>query len=328
MRPKQISVLIVFALAVCMLITLACQVKEPVRPNPSQQDNETIPSLAKSAINSGGLKEAVVSPFLGQLNKKLQMKAANLRIALAEWITTADQIGRTVYFKDIGNKQLESFWVPGDPNRDGRKNITWLVDKTELGTGLSNTDTYNAIDRAMTTWDNVKCSAIPLEEVPDYGLNWGYVQWLEGMGGVPGWYADITHAGWLPGAFFDHLEAGGSDYIIAVTFTFIWVSGGTPTDMDGNKKMDVAFREIYYNAKFPWGINTSWPIDVETIALHEVGHGLSQAHFGTAFRSPGNGELHFSPLAVMNAGYSGIQQALTASDLAGHCSIWATWPMK
>jgi hypothetical protein len=43
-------------------------------------------------------------------------------------------------------------------------------------------------------------------------------------------------------------------------------------------------------------------------------------------RTDKNGKFHFAPRAVMNAGYTSVQQHLTGSDLAGHCSIWAAWP--
>ena len=72
-----------------------------------------------------------------------------------------------------------------------------------------------------------------------------------------------------------------------------------------------------------WNIGSTY--DVETIALHEAGHGLSQAHFGTAFIDNGSGQLHFAPRAVMNAAYSGIQNSIDQTDNAGHCSIWANW---
>ena len=56
--------------------------------------------------------------------------------------------------------------------------------------------------------------------------------------------------------------------------------------------------------------------------------GLSQAHFGKLFRTDANGKLHFTPRAVMNAGYTGIQQQIGKTDNAGHCSNWANWPNK
>lgn len=94
--------------------------------------------------------------------------------------------------------------------------------------------------------------------------------------------------------------------------------------------------EIYYNNAFLW--STSAPewndeeFDVETIVLHEVGHGLSQAHFGKVFfdgygkKLPTLRHLHFAPRAVMNAVYWDTHRELLGSDVAGHCSIWATWP--
>ena len=85
-------------------------------------------------------------------------------------------------------------------------------------------------------------------------------------------------------------------------------------------------REIYYNSLFTWADDGVSNIDVETVALHEAGHGLSQAHFGKLIQTTSNGKFHFAPRAVMNAGYTGPQRALAGTDHAGHCSIWADWP--
>ena len=66
-------------------------------------------------------------------------------------------------------------------------------------------------------------------------------------------------------------------------------------------------------------------IDVESIALHEGGHGLSQAHFGTVFFDASKkysvDHLHFSPRAVMNAVYWDTQRELLGSDVGGFCGI-------
>ena len=122
----------------------------------------------------------------------------------------------------------------------------------------------------------------------------------------------------------------GSEFILGVTFTLIWVDEvtGIPTDMDNNGKLDVAFREIYYNNYFTWGIDTEpfGPIDVEAIVRHEVGHGLSQDHFGKLFGTFANGKLHFAPEAVMNALYLIPQHKLLGTDIGGHSSIWGSWP--
>jgi len=258
-----------------------------------------------------------------QANASLETNGADYRVEYAEYLTSGDsgEVGQTLLFKDRGNKQLDSHFVPGDPRRGGRTNISYIVDQAEGAVdGLSVAQTTAAIDRAMTTWDSVKCSTIPITKVPDIpGLDIGVVEFLSGLGGSPFIFADITHAGWLPAGLL-------SNNVIATTFTFIFISppSGQPTDIDNNKKFDVAFREILYNNFFTWRINGN--IDVETVALHESGHGLSQDHFGKAFITGSNGKLHFAPRALMNAAYSGIQQDIKGTDNGGHCSIWASWP--
>jgi len=275
--------------------------------------------------------EEEIRAIMAAMNEQLEAMGENVRIAAVEYYTAWEKVGQTVYF-DARTLRMGSDWVPFDPWRYGTREIFWLSDQTEgTANGVTPGDTQAAIDRAMATWDGVTCSTIPLIQLPDYGTDWGYVQWLTGLGGIEGWYADITHAGWLPGIFFDIIGGpGGSDIILGVTFTFIWVdtSNGEPTDIDNNRKDDVAFREIYYNNEFPWGINTGWPIDVETVVLHETGHGLSQDHFGKLLKTDKNGKFHFAPRAVMNAGYTDVQHHLTGTVLGGHCSIWGAWPHK
>jgi len=254
------------------------------------------------------------------VNAQLDAGGLNYRLEYAEFLTDADSgdLGQIVFFKDRGNKQLTAHFVPGDP-RGGRTNITYTIDQTEGAIdGLTQAQTNAAIARAMTTWNNVNCASIPINAVGNPGTDIGVIEFLNGLGGSPFFFADITHAGWLPGGILP-------PNVIAVTFTFIWIDGaGNPTDIDNNNKFDVAFREILYNNAFTWRINAN--IDVETVALHESGHGLSQGHFGSAFLTLSNGKLHFDPRAVMNAAYSGIQQTIDQTDNAGHCSIWARWP--
>ena len=270
-------------------------------------------------------------PLFDSINERLELEGANYRVDYAEYITTTDgpEFGRTIIASNRGNKQMPSHFVPYDPRRGGSGAITWLIDTVDGATGLPASATAAAIRRSMTTWDSVPCATIPLDELPDFGLDWGYVQYLLGFGGIPAWFADYTHGGFLPGSFFDIIEPGGSTYILGITFTFIWLDTqtGNPSDIDGNKKSDTAFRETYYNDNFPWAIDANF--DVETVSLHEAGHGLSQAHFGDIFKDAGKkGEVHAAPRAVMNAVYLGVQQELEGNDEGGHCSIWASWPNK
>ena len=116
--------------------------------------------------------------------------------------------------------------------------------------------------------------------------------------------------------------AGG---VLAATFTFVLtdVAGGI-TDIDNNGKGDTAFREIYYDPGFPWVDDGVADVDVESVALHETGHGLSQAHFGTI--SIKKGLFSAKPRAVMNSFYNGPFSELQDTDIGGHCSNWAEWP--
>jgi hypothetical protein len=260
--------------------------------------------------------------LMTQINTRLEANGQAFRVDYAEYTTPGDsgEAGQIVFFNNRASRQLTAHFVPGDPRRGGGTNISYIVDQAEGAIdGLTVAQTTAAIDRAMASWDNVSCSDIPITKTPDIpALDIGIAEFLNGLGGSPLVFADIQHAGWLPGGIL-----GNS--VIAVTFTFIFVDGGgAPTDVDGNGLADTAFREILYNNFFTWAINGN--IDVETVALHEAGHGLSQGHDGALFQTTSNGKFHFSPRSVMNAGYTGVQQSLKTTDNGGHCSIWASWP--
>jgi hypothetical protein len=282
-----------------------------------------VPAL--SSAGSGGAPVQTtpeqILALMDGMNAQLASDGANYRVEYAEYLTADDsgEAGLIVFANDRGNKQLGSHFVAGDPRRGGRTNITYLVDQTEGAIdGLTVADTTAAIDRAMTTWEGVNCSQIPITKLPDLpGIDLGVVETLLGLGGGPFMLADITHAGWVPAGVFP-------PSVLGVTFTFVFAAGGMATDIDNNGKTDAAFREILYSDSFTWRINGN--IDVETVALHESGHGLSQAHFGKIFGTTANGKIHFAPRAVMNAAYSGVQQQPKGTDNGGHCSIWGSWP--
>lgn len=257
----------------------------------------------------------------------------------------AGEAGNTVFFKDVGNKQLSSDFVPNDPRNwwptnpyegewtDGT--VGYWMDGTQQGTssGMSKGETINAFQSAMSTWGSVSCSqGLVLSNqgvttLDDYG-DVGYVQYLTGFGGSDGVApGSIVHAGNLPAFWFEAVL--GSTNVLGVTFTFTW----TGTDLDQNGKDDVAIKEIYMNDGFNWQDVPndelgSGEYDYETVILHEAGHGLSQGHFGKAFRDNGKdgGKLHFAPYALMNAGYTIGQRDITSTDNGGHCSNWGQWP--
>jgi hypothetical protein len=296
----------------------------------------------RHAIRGAGVVDAQdpVQVLMEEINATLAREGKNYRIGVVEFYTAgeSDEQGRTVFFRDVGNKQLGHHFIPGDERRTTTTDISFIVDLADGGTasGLTPATTDAAINRAMQTWQDVNCSEIQIEDFGSFNFDLGVFQFQLGFGGFPGVAADITHAGFLPGPFFDAVFGpGGSTFVLAFTITFVFIDPSQLpdivfTDLDNNRKLDTAFREIYYNDAFNWVIDQNIPgfpdFDVETVALHEAGHGFSQAHFGKAFLTNSNGKLHFSPRALMNAAYSGIQQEIDQTDNAGHCSIWAQWP--
>jgi len=304
----------------------------------------TVAAMSQSAVPAA---QSRAENALDGLNVKLAGRAAKYRVAQMEYITSPDsgQFGSTVFAKDVGNRQLDFHFVPALLAYAGSFPgiVSYAIDTKEGAAtgGLTGAQTAGAINRAMATWAGQQCAPIPMGQVPlPPNTDLGVVQFILGLGGSDSYVADVTHAGWLPGAFFDAIsdDGLGSTYILGVTFTFIWTdANGNPVDTNHDHKGDAAFREVYYNNNFAWTNDvvdfTSPLVDVETIALHESGHALSQAHFGKIFndgagtKTPGFQlqHLHFSPRAVMNAIYWDTLRSPLGTDAAAHCAIWGTW---
>lgn len=285
------------------------------------------PEFRKSSGGSSAadaVEEAVLA-MGNEVNARLAEAGVDYRLGMVEWITApgSEEIGRAVLFADVGNKQLPFQFVPGDPRRfwsgsGPGDDITWTSDLTQGDAGPGLDPTQAAIAAAMGTWGGAPCSTLPLTSVvapSDVGVFEAILSGGLSGSSVPA--ADVVHAGF--GTVVDDLLPFPA---IAGTVTFSFA-----TDIDNDGHPDAAFRETYYTFNFAWGISPAFPIiDVETVALHEAGHGLSQAHFGKLLRTDKNGKFHFAPRAVMNAGYTGVQQSVARTDLSGHCGLWGQWP--
>lgn len=323
---------ILSALLIGGLVLAACQQDTPV----SVQDERGLVPAAQDELPVNPATVEAVASILDGINAALEAEGAGYRAYSADYVTApaSGEAGNTVLAKDTGNKQLDFDFVPFDPRREGwsgpvgglADDITYAVDMTgdavPVFGGLSGAQTDAAIDRAMASWEARNCSTLPISQNPDFGLDIGVVAFQIGFGGSPFVFADVQHAGWRDINF-----AGG---VLGVTFTFGFIDvSQLPnivfTDVDNNRKFDAAFREIYYDPSFSWADNGVADIDVESVAVHEAGHGLSQAHFGKVFLK-NDGSLKRSPLAVMNAIYSQPLRDLLGTDNGGHCSNWAQWP--
>ena len=211
-------------------------------------------------------------------------------------------------------------WVPGDSRRraDG-SNLTYLVHQSGLaGSGLDAAAAEGAIDRAMKSWSATSCfaSKVAVVKRPDTGADPDIFDGLLGYGSFGDYRAaDVVHAGWMPPSFFDAVNGEGSgDTVLAFSVTFIYIGGdGRPTDVNKDGYLDTASNEIYYNEAFAWLLDGSGGIDLESVALHELGHALGIGHIGAPLE------------AVMNPVYSGVHRALNPLDGAALCSVWGTW---
>lgn len=289
---------------------------------------ETSPATTASAKAADEDPNEQISSMMDAMNTSLAAQGADYRAVMAEWIagTDSDEAGNTILQKDLGNKQLSFDFVPGDARRawssgDGNA-LTYAIDETPDATppfgGLTGAETDAAIQSAMETWDAVTCSDLGLNRAPTGGIDVGVIANIFVGGGSPFVFADVQHAGFTDLNFIPG--------VLGVAFTFGFISApGVFTDIDDNGKLDTAFREIYYDPSWLWTTDGTG-IDVESIALHEAGHGLSQAHFGNIMIK-NDGSFKPSPRAVMNAFYpGGIQRDLLGTDNGGHCSNWAQWP--
>ena len=236
--------------------------------------------------------------------------------------------------RDVGNGQLSQDFVYGDPRNGlfdgGIAGVSYGVQEANTSADANLSNQIFWMYESANVWQNINCSKLVLNNVSiDPGFP-GIVNIFFQTGQIPLiQQADLTQLGFLSALEFPYFAANPN--VLGVAFTLSWVDeNGIATDIDNNGKADVAFREIYYNDEFEWSDNGvlgergSGFIDFPTVAIHESGHGLSAAHFGSiGFKGD---KLVANPRAIMNAIYGGILRELTGRDRGSHCSNWAQWP--
>ncbi|HWE35022.1 MAG TPA: matrixin family metalloprotease, partial [Isosphaeraceae bacterium] len=140
-----------------------------------------------------------------------------------------------------------------------------------------------AIANAAAVWQQV--TGINLEPVPDNGA---------ALGSGPDQQGDPNHGDIRIAA--TPMGAG----TLAMTFAPPPINGG---DLAG---------DIVFNTVEPWTTNGG-TYDLETVAIHELGHALGMGHSAIAS-------------AVMYASYNGPKQALTLDDTLGIQSLYGPQP--
>jgi hypothetical protein len=245
--------------------------------------------------------------------------------------------GGTQYLRqDLGNGQLTSDFVYADPRRalfnGGQVGVTYGIKPSNASQDTNLTAQNYWLEESVLIWDSLRCADLTLTKNTISGGP-GIVQIFFQTGQIPLIHeADLTQIGFLSAAEFPYFAANPS--VLGVTFTLSWVDAeGNLTDIDHNGKSDVAFREIYYNDEYEWSDNGvggergSGIIDFPTVAIHEVGHGVSLAHFGS-IGLDGDGALVAKPRSIMNAIYGGTLRELAGRDISSTCSNWANWPNR
>ena len=227
-------------------------------------------------------------------------------------------------------------WVAGDARRQAAgSKLTYLVDQDGLaGSGLEPGEAEAAIDRATRSWADIPCFAqkVGMVKQPDTGADPDIFDGLLGYGDFGDYRsASIVHAGWMPPSFFDLVSGPGSgETVLAFSVTFIYVGAdGKPTDINKDRYLDTAANEIYYNEAFSWMLGldlglgggggeidvvSGRGIDLESVAVHEIGHSLGIGHIGAPLE------------ATMNPVYTGEHRGLEPLDGAALCTIWGRWP--
>ncbi|OLC73853.1 MAG: hypothetical protein AUH78_12510 [Gemmatimonadetes bacterium 13_1_40CM_4_69_8] len=306
-----------FTSLAALLVAAACDQRQPSAPS-----NTAAPRFAQSTAQD---QEDPLVARIRAANQQLAARGLNIAIQEVDFYTIGP--GRP----SIRILQGDLRWVPGDPRRLAEgDHITYLVDRSDGATasGLTSAQTEAAIDRSLATWQSQQAlQKVTLVKRADNGADPDIFDFFFGFGGFGNpFLADITEAGWLSRAFFEAVGGpGGGRGILAFSVSFIFVSRGVPTDINGDNYLDTALNEVYYNNTFgdpgndrvgnPWGINLALPaVDVETVALHENGHSLGLGHFGPP------------PTAVMNPVYGGIRHTPFPTDLAGMSTLWSSWP--
>lgn len=213
-------------------------------------------------------------------------------------------------------------WVPNDLRRkaDGDR-LTYLVDTADIVSSsvLPAGTAEAAVDRAMTTWSQSSClQKVGVAKRAADGSDPDIFDAAYGHGGFGDFRtADVVVAGWLPPNFFDAVISPDSgSAVLALSVTFIFVGpDGQPTDVNRDGYLDTAANEIYFNSGFSWTAGgAAAGMDVESVALHEIGHSLGIGHIGPP------------PTAVMNPVYGGLRTELLPLDHAALCTVWAGWP--
>ncbi len=294
-------------------------------------------ALATATPLAPPLDEGAVARSIDALNERLEARGALHRVQRVEWSTAlgAAHGGTTqTVFANDRTLRFDTRWVPNDPRRSGAGLELRHGLHAPLAVSIGGADLAPATERSLDLFGDVACSALRLRSVElPAGVSPSFIATPEELGD-PGLTlpdapaADIVTVGFVSAELLDAvLGPGASAAVLGVTFHFVFVDErGRPTDLDRSRRLDSSYKEIWYNAAVPWADAPAPGIDLASVVLHEIGHGVELDHFGRIFTNRGNGRLQVSPHAVMNAAYTGPIRDLLGTDRAAFCGLFANWP--
>ena len=104
---------------------------------------------------------------------------------------------------------------------------------------LQSDQTSAAIGRAIQTWQDVKCSRVPLVDRENADGDIGFAQFVFPeqpgvIGGSPVVQADVQFGGFLPQSFFDAVDNTSNSTRLSLGYTFVFIddSNGLPNPLE------------------------------------------------------------------------------------------------